>query len=89
MKNNQLTSILMGLTAFSAAASIILCGLMISSSREIMALRLQANEINNRRIAATALINELAEYGKRNPSIEPILQSLMSKAPAPAKPATK
>lgn len=89
MKNNQLTSILMGLTAFSAAASIILCGLMISSSREIMALRLQANEINNRRIAATALINELAEYSKRNPSIEPILQSLMAKAPAPAKPAAK
>ena len=79
----------MGLTAFSAAASIILCGLMISSSREIMVLRLQANEVNNRRIAAASLINELAEYSKRNPDIAPILQSLAPKAPAPAKPAAK
>jgi hypothetical protein len=89
MKNSQLTSILMGLTAFSAAASIILCGLMITSSREIMVLRMQVNEVNNRRIAATQLINELAEYSKRNPAIEPILQSLAPKAPAPAKPAAK
>ena len=87
MKNNQLTPILMGLTAFSAAASIILCGLTITGAREIMSLRLQMAEISNRRIAATALVNELAEYGKKNPSIDPILQSIMPKAPA--KPASK
>lgn len=89
MKNSQLTSTLMGLTAFSAAASIILCGLMISSSRELMVLRLQANEVNNRRIAASSLISELAEYSKRNPAIEPILQSLAPKTPAPTKTAAK
>ena len=89
MKNSQLTSILMGLTAVSAAASIILCGLTITGSREIIALRMQMNEVNNRRIAATGLINELAEYSRKNPAIEPILQSLAPKAPAPAKPAAK
>ncbi len=89
MKNSQLTSILMGLTAVSAAASIILCGLLISSTREIVVLRGQMNEVNNRRIAATALINELAEYSRKNPAIEPVLQSLAPKAPAPAKPAAK
>ena len=89
MKTNQLTSILMGLTAFSAAASIILCGLTITGGREIMTLRLQMADINNRSMAATALVNELVEYSKKNPSMDPILQSIMPKAPAPAKPASK
>ena len=89
MKTNQLTTVLMGLAAFSAAASIILCGLTITGGREIMTLRAQMGDINNRRIAASGLVNELAEYSKKNPSMEPILQSIMPKAPAPAKPASK
>jgi len=82
MKSSQLTNILMGLTAFSAVASIILCGLMISHSREIRAMQMQMAGINQNRAAATGLVNELAEYGKKSPSIMPILQSIVPKAPA-------
>jgi hypothetical protein len=84
MKSSQLTSILMGLTAVSAVASIILCGFMISYSREIRQLQIQAAGINQRRMAATALVNELAQYGEKNPQIRPILQSITKPAPQPS-----
>jgi hypothetical protein len=91
MKSSQLTNILMGLTAFSAVASIILCGLMISYSREIRQLQFQAANIQQSRIAATQLVNELAEYGKKNPQIQPILKKVTQPAaPQPAaQPAAK
>ena len=79
MKSSQFTNILMGLTAFSAVASIILCGFMISYSREIRQLQVEAAKINQRRIAATALVNELTQYSEKNPQIKPILQSIAAK----------
>jgi hypothetical protein len=82
MKSSQLTNILMALTAFSAVASIILCGFMISYSREIRQLQVQAASINQRRIVATALVNELTQYSEKNPQIKPILQSIAPKAAA-------
>lgn len=88
MKTSQLTTILMGITAFSAVASIILCGLMISYSREIRTLQMQMAGINQNRAVATGLVSELAEYSKKNPSMQPILQSIMPKA-APSQPASK
>lgn len=84
MKSSQLTNILMGLTAFSAVASIFLCGFMISYSREIRQLQVQSAVINQRRIAATALVNELSQYSEKNPQMKPILQSISQPAPQPA-----
>ena len=81
MKGSQLSNILMGLTAFSAVASIILCWFMISYSKEIRQLQVQAAGINQRRMAATALVNELTQYSEKNPQMKLILQSI---APKPA-----
>jgi hypothetical protein len=91
MKNSQLTSILMGLTAVSAAASIVLCGLMISRSRELRQYQYQSAAIQQNRIVATALVNDLTDYSKRDPQIKPLLQKVMQPqaAPAPAQPAAR
>lgn len=88
MKNSQLTNILMGLTAFSAIASALLCWQTINRGRDIRRLQPQAAGIQQSRMAATALVNELTEYGKKNPQIQPILQSIAPK-PATNKPAAK
>lgn len=87
MKNSRLTSILIGLTAFSAVASLLLFGIVIKRAREIGALQMQAAAVQQNRMAATQLLGELTEYSKRDPQIKPILQSLANPAPtnSPAK----
>ena len=77
----------MGVTAFSAVGSIILCGLMISYSREIRQLQPQAAAVQQNRMAATAMLGELTEYSKKDPQIRPILQTVTQ--PAPTQPAAK
>ena len=79
----------MGLTACSAVASMILCGLLISNSRQIRTMQIQIAGINQNRAIATSLVNELANYSKTNPdpSMRAILQSLAPK-PAAQQPAS-
>jgi hypothetical protein len=94
MKNSPLTTVLLGLLTVSALASVVLCWLYISSTRQVRALQTQVNIINNNRTVMTALANDAIEYSKRNPAIDPILESIGLKAgktPAPAtpKPTTK
>jgi hypothetical protein len=94
MKNNPLTTILLGVLTVSALASVVLCWLYISNTRELRSLQSQANMINNNRTVMTALANDTMEYSKKNPAIDPILESVglkpsKSTAPAAAKPATK
>jgi hypothetical protein len=94
MKNNPLTTILLGVLTLSALASVLLCWLYISNTRELRALQAQAAMINNNRTLITALANDTVEYGKTHPAIDPILESLGLKpgkaAPAAtSKPTTK
>jgi hypothetical protein len=94
MKNNPLTTILLGVLTLSALASVVLCWLYISNTRELRALQTQATSINNNRALINALANDTVEYGKTHPAIDPILESMGLKpgksAPsAAAKPATK
>jgi len=86
MKSAQFTNILMGLTACSAVASIVLYSVLVSRAREIGQLQPQAAAIQQSRIAATGLVRELVEYSTHNPQIQPILQSMATPA-APAQPA--
>ena len=88
MKNAQLTSILMGLTACSAVTSLIFCGLMFNRAGEIGQLQQQAAAVQQNRMAAGALFTELAEYSKRDPQIKPILQ-ILAAHPTGAQPAAK
>jgi hypothetical protein len=94
MKNSPLTTILLGVLTVSALASVVLCWLYISNTRELRSLQSQANIINNNRAVMTALANDAIEYSKKNPAIDPILESVglkpsKSGTPAPAKPAAK
>ena len=94
MKNSPLITILLGVLTVSALASVVLCWLYISNTRQLRSLQSQANMINNNRTVMTALANDTMEYSKKNPAIDPILESVglkpsKSNAPAAARPATK
>ncbi len=88
MKNSPLTTILLAGAGLSALLSVGLCWFTISNTRELRNLQTQANMINNNRAIAGALVNDAIEYGKKNPAIDPILESAGFKpktATAPAK----
>ena len=94
MKNNPLTTILLGVLTLSALTSVVLCWLYISNTRELRTLQTQATLINNNRALINALAVDTVEYSKTHPAIDPILESAGLKpgksAPAATtKPATK
>lgn len=94
MKNTPLTTILLGLLTVSALASVLLCWLYISNTRELRTIQSQTAMINQNRAIINALANDTMEYGKTHPNIQPVLESLglkQNKAPGTAtnKPATK
>jgi hypothetical protein len=93
MKNNQLTTILLGLLTLSALASVVMCWLYISNTRQRNGLQAQANMVINNRNVMTALVNDTLEYSKTHPAIDPVLESLRIKASKSAsttnKPGTK
>ena len=94
MKNNPLTTVLLGVLTISALLSVWLCWRYISTTRELHSLQTQASIINNNRTVINALANDTVVYSKKNPAIEPILESVGLKpgksAPtATGKPATK
>jgi hypothetical protein len=94
MKNNPLTTVLLGVLTISALLSVGFCWRYVSNTRELRTLQTQANMINNNRTMINSLANDTVEYSKKNPAIDPILESVGLKpgksAPAAAtKPATK
>src|ERR1035437_1643832 len=94
MKNNPLTTVLLGVLTVSALLSVGFCWRYVSNTRELRALQTQANMINNNRTMINSLANDTVEYSKKNPAIDPILESVRLKpgksAPtATNKPATK
>ena len=94
MKNNPLTSVLLGVLTVSTLASVVLCGMFNHNVRQKNSLQSQANQMAYNRNFVSALVNETLEYSKKNPDIDPILESLRLKpgksAPAAtSKPATK
>ncbi len=94
MKNSPLITILLGALTLSALASVVMCWLFISSTREIRTLETQSVLINNNRAVVNALLNDTIEYSKRNPAILPVLESVGWKpaaagSPSPAKSGSK
>jgi hypothetical protein len=94
MKNNSLTTVLLGVLTLSAVASVVWCWLYISSTRQLRVLRAQANAITYNNARINALVNDTMEYSKTHPAIDPILEAVGLKpgksAPAATtKPATK
>ena len=96
MKNNPLTTVLLGVLTVSALLSVGFCWRYVSNTRELRTLQTQASLINNNRTMINSLANDAVEYSKKNPAIDPILESVGLKpsksAPAATtttKPATK
>jgi hypothetical protein len=76
MKNSFLTTILLGVLAVSTLASVVLCWLNISNTRELRSLQTQATLINNNKAFINALVSESMEYSKTHHDIDPILESV-------------
>jgi hypothetical protein len=87
MRNNQLTNLLVGLTALSVVATSGLAAIYVRSVQKLNRLQYQSAVINRNRNLVNSLANEVLEYSKRNPSIDPVLQSVGLKPKAGAAPA--
>jgi hypothetical protein len=93
MKNSPLSTILLFLLTISVLCSVWFCLSYISNSRELHALRSQTSRINGRGMAFNALLTDLMEYSKKNPAIDPLLETIglkpRSAASGTNKPPTK
>ena len=84
MKNNPMTTVLLAVLTISALLSVGLCWRYVSNARELRMLQVQATMINNNRATINALANDVMEYSKKNPAIDPVLQSVGLKGGNPA-----
>jgi mannose-1-phosphate guanylyltransferase len=94
MKSNAMTTVLLGVLTLSALASVVLCLLFTTSTRQKNLLQSQATAIINKRTIINALVNDVMEYSKKNKEIDPILESVgyntgKSASATTNKPATK
>ena len=76
MRNNSFTALLVGLLFISAAAVAVQVLRLSFATRDLRRLQPRIVEINANLNLAQALLNETLEYSKRNPAIDPLLQSL-------------
>jgi hypothetical protein len=87
MKNSPLTTILLALLAISAVLSLVFCWNYIRRSRELRGLQFQVTQINQRNAGISQLMNDVIEYGKRNPNrdIDRVLETFGFTNRPPAK----
>jgi len=76
MKSNAMTTVLLGLLTLSALASVVLCLLFTTNTRQKNVLQSEATAIINKRTIVNALANDAVEYSKKNQAIDPILESV-------------
>jgi hypothetical protein len=85
MRNDLLTKLLVGLVVLSVLATSGLAFLYVRSVQKMNRLQLQAALVNRNRALVNSLAAEAVEYSKRNPAIDPVLQSVGIKPkPRPA-----
>jgi type II secretory pathway component PulJ len=97
MKNDPLTTALLGALLISALLSLVFFERYIANARELRTITERAayiNNMKNNRAQLNALIADALEYSKKNKDIDPLLESFNLKpgkaAPGAAnKPATK
>jgi hypothetical protein len=92
MKSDPLTGTLVGVLAVSVLASIFYFYSYVNKTRDLRQTQAQVNYITQRRPYIVQMINEVLEYSKTHPAVDPILESTGIK-PKPgasaAKPTTK
>ncbi len=76
MNKSPLTKILLGILAILSIWSLILCYRVISKSRDFRNLNAQATAMSVRLNAFNSLAVECLDYSKKNPAIDPILESV-------------
>ena len=79
MKNSPITTLLLVALAVLSVWSAISCGRFIWRSRELRRLQGEVGAINQRRAGMNMLVSDVLEYSKKNPSIDPILESIGAK----------
>jgi hypothetical protein len=86
MTKSPLTTVLLAALLISALASVGFCCAYIFKARELRALQGQIAGIQNNRAFIAAVANDTLEYSKRNPEIDPILETagLKPKSSGPA-----
>ena len=84
MKKNLLSTGLVSLLCVSVLATAVFCYCYIQSIRRMHRLQAAAAEAAFNRNRIQTLANEAAEYGKRNKSMELLLQSMSHSAKSPA-----
>ncbi len=92
MQKSPLTLILLTVLLVNVLVAAVLSFGYVWQMREAQVLQVQINAINQNRALVQALANDALEYSKRNPAIDPVLQSVNLKphkpgaTPTPAKP---
>jgi len=76
MRKNSFTALLVGLLFVSAAAATVQVLRLSLATRDLRRMHPRIVEINAHWNLAQALLNDTLEYSKRNPAIDPLLQSL-------------
>jgi hypothetical protein len=91
MKNSSLVNVLLAVLAASALASLWLCWVYTSASRQLRLIQTQQARERYDVAIFNQLASDVVEYSKTHPAIEPIIDTYLkpktSAAPAPAKPA--
>jgi hypothetical protein len=80
MKNNPLTSVLLGVLTVSALASVVLCWRCVINTRELQSLQNQISQVRGNRGFINLLLRDTLEYSQKHPAIDPLLESLRLKA---------
>jgi len=80
MKSNSLAALLLGMLLVVALFTAWFAVSFNLSYLELRRLQSRAAAYANNRVVVQALANDVVEYGKRNPAIDPILKSAGLKA---------
>ena len=76
MKNNLSTTVLTWLLATSVILSIVFCLQFVFRTRELRRLQGEVARYQTTHTMLNVLLNDLATYSRRDPGINPILESL-------------
>lgn len=83
MKNSSTVNVLLAVLAASAFASLILCWMFTSKSQQLR-LAVQSQQVMSRYANVyNALVNDVMEYGKTHPAINPIIETYIKPKTAP------
>ncbi len=87
MKSHPLTLALVAVACVGALVAAVLALTHVLSARELSRLQFQVNMVNRYHAIAQSLANDAAEYSKRNPAINEVLQLVTKPRGAAAAPA--